>query len=451
MPDAAAPPLAAAPGRAEPAPRCHDVLGIGFGPANLSLAIAFEEEGHELDARFLEARPGPSWQSAMMLDGSDIQNHPVRDLVSLRNPRSRYSFINYLFENGRLLEHLNVPLEFPLRKDYARYVSWAATHFSSQVDYGTHVTGVAVERDAEDRRVYAVTTSTGQVHRGRSLVIGTGRAPYVPEPFDAVDSPRVFHLTRYLPALERLAELDVAHDGDRTPLSVVVIGGSQSAVELTLDLARRFPRATVTMLVRSLTLRLKDTSPFSEEGYFPGFTDYYYRAPRERKDAIDSYMRLTNYSSADGDVLRELYRLIYEQRLDGDQRVFVSGSRQVRSLDVREDGVHLAVEELNTGEREEHRADFVVLATGFRDLGPAAHQERVPALMREVADGFAFDEHGYLSVGQDYEVRPVESDTPALFLNGLCESSHGIGDAGSFSLLSLRAKIIADGLRKRLS
>ncbi len=222
-------------------------------------------------------------------------------------------------------------------------------------------------------------------------------------------------------------------------------------MELTLDLARRFPRATVTTLVRSLTLRLKDTSPFSEEGYFPGFTDYYYRAPRERKDAIDSYMRLTNYSSADGDVLRELYRLIYEQRLDEDQRVFVSGSRQVRSLEVREDGVHLAVEELNTGEREEHRADFVVLATGFRDLGPGAHQERVPALMREVADGFAFDEHGYLSVGQDYEVRPVEPDTPALFLNGLCESSHGIGDAGSFSLLSLRAKVIADGLRKRLS
>ena len=40
---------------------------------------------------------------------------------------------------------------------------------------------------------------------------------------------------------------------------------------------------------------------------------------------------------------------------------------------------------------------------------------------------------------------------PALFLNGLCESSHGIGDAGSFSLLSLRAKTIAESLRKQLS
>ncbi|MFJ5708428.1 lysine N(6)-hydroxylase/L-ornithine N(5)-oxygenase family protein [Streptomyces sp. NPDC093105] len=424
--------------------RCHDVLGIGFGPANLALAIALEEEGHDLDIRFLEARPGPSWQSAMMLDGSDIQNHPVRDLVSLRNPRSRYSFINYLFENGRLLDHLNLPMEFPLRKEYAQYVTWAAGHFDRLVDYGTHVTGVTLGRDAEDRPRYTVTTSAGETLQARVLVVGTGRAPFVPEPFDAVDSPRVFHLTRYLPALRELEEAGVV------PRRVTVVGGSQSAVELTLDLARRYPRAEVTTLVRSLTLREKDTSPFSEEGYFPGFTDYYYGASRERKDAIDRFMRLTNYSSADGDVLRELYRLIYEQRLDGEQRVFVSGSRQVRSLEVGEDGVRMRVDELNTGESEVHEADFVVLATGFRDLGPAAHQERVPALMRGVAEEFAFDAHGYLAVGPDYEVRPVAPGTPPLFLNGLCESSHGIGDAGSFSLLSLRAKVIAESLRKRL-
>jgi len=429
---------------------CHDVLGIGFGPANLALAIALEEEGHDLDVRFLEARPGPSWQSAMMLDGSDIQNHPVRDLVSLRNPRSRYSFINYLFENGRLLEHLNLPMEFPLRKEYAQYVTWAAGHFSGLVDYDVHVTGVAVDRDAEGRALYTVTTSTGATHQARALVIGTGRAPFIPEPFDTVDSPRIFHLTRYLPALRELEEMGVAGPGDRSPRAVTVIGGSQSAVELTLELARRFPDARVTTLVRSLTLREKDSSPFSEEGYFPGFTDYYYRASRERKDAIDSYMRLTNYSSADGDVLRELYRLIYEQRLDGDQKVFVSGSRQVRAIEVREDGVRLSVDELNTGESEEHQADFVVLATGFRDLGPAAHQQRVPALMDGVADDFVFDSHGYLAVGPDYEVQPLGAGTPALFLNGLCESTHGIGDAGSFSLLSLRAKVIAEGLRKRL-
>ena len=424
------------------------MIGIGFGPANIALAVALEEKGYDLDVRFVESRPAPSWQAAMMLDGSDIQNHPVRDLVSLRNPRSRYSFINFLFENGRLLDHLNVPMEFPLRKEYAQYVSWVAGLVPAQVDYGVRVVGVERTTDDAGEPCYEVTTSDGGTLLGRALVVGTGRSPFVPEPFDTVDSPRVFHLTDYLPALERLDTL-TAQDGG--PRSVTVVGGSQSAVELTLDLARRYPRAQVRTLVRSLTLRQKDTSPFSEEGYFPEFTDYYYRAPRERKDAIDSFMRLTNYSSADGDVLRELYRLVYEQRIDGDQRVFVRGSRQVRTVDADERGVRLRVEELNTGEVEELETDAVVLATGFRDLGPGPHQERVPALVRSVADDFRFDDHGYLEVEPHYEVRPRDARTPALFLNGLCESTHGIGDAGSFSLLSLRAELIAENLWKRLA
>lgn len=424
------------------------MIGIGFGPANIALAVALEEKGYDLDVRFVESRPAPSWQAAMMLDGSDIQNHPVRDLVSLRNPRSRYSFINFLFENGRLLDHLNVPMEFPLRKEYAQYVSWVAGLVPAQVDYGVRVVGVERTTDDAGEPCYEVTTSDGGTLLGRALVVGTGRSPFVPEPFDTVDSPRVFHLTDYLPALERLDTL-TAQDGG--PRSVTVVGGSQSAVELTLDLARRYPRAQVRTLVRSLTLRQKDTSPFSEEGYFPEFTDYYYRAPRERKDAIDSFMRLTNYSSADGDVLRELYRLVYEQRIDGDQRVFVRGSRQVRTVDADERGVRLRVEELNTGEVEELETDAVVLATGFRDLGPGPHQERVPALVRSVADDFRFDDQGYLEVEPHYEVRPRDARTPALFLNGLCESTHGIGDAGSFSLLSLRAELIAENLWKRLA
>jgi len=93
-----------------------DVVGVGFGPANLALAIAIEEAPIATAARFLEAQADPLWQGGMLLAGSNIQNHPCRDLVSLRNPRSRYSFINYLFEHGRLIDHLNLPMEFPLRK-----------------------------------------------------------------------------------------------------------------------------------------------------------------------------------------------------------------------------------------------------------------------------------------------------------------------------------------------
>jgi L-ornithine N5-oxygenase len=419
---------------------CYDVLGIGFGPANLSLAIAVEEDAPGLRVRFLEAQRDPVWQGGMMLDGSNIQNHPSRDLVSLRNPRSRYSFLNYLFENNRLIEHLNLPVEFPLRKEYAQYVRWVTEQFADVVDFGTRVTGVRATAHRGEP-AYEVTAADGRRVYGRSLVLAPGRTPYVPSPFDTANPARVVHLTEYLYRLRRL---------ESPPRAVAVIGGSQSAVELTLDLAKRFPAARIVNYVRSYGLRLKDTSPFSEEGYFPVFTEYYFNASRTAKARLDSYLRATNYSSADEDVLHELYVLIYEQRLDGDQRVYVHGNREVTAVADTASGVRLRVEDANTGHTHDDEVDLVVLATGFRDLGPDVHQERFPALLSGVIDGFRFDD-GHLMVNVDYSLRAVDPTNAPLFLNGLCESSHGIGDSGSFSLLSLRAGTILDALRKKLA
>jgi L-ornithine N5-monooxygenase len=73
-----------------------DVLGIGFGPANIALAIALEECGSGNSVRFIERRSNPTWHPDMLLDGADIQNNPLRDFVTPRNPRSRYTFVNYL-------------------------------------------------------------------------------------------------------------------------------------------------------------------------------------------------------------------------------------------------------------------------------------------------------------------------------------------------------------------
>lgn len=429
-----------APQPAELAEDHFNVLGIGFGPANLSLAIALEEAGSGLRARFLEAQADPVWQGGMMLNGSNIQNHPCRDLVSLRNPRSRYSFLNFLFENDRLIEHLNLPAEFPLRKEYAQYIRWVTGQFSHMVDLSCRAERVVLAEHG-GLPCYQVTTSGGRAVRADSLVMAPGRAPYLPPPFDQVRSPRVFHLTEYL---YRLGELGAP------PGRVAVIGGSQSAVELTLDLARRFPGAEVVTYMRTFGLRLKDTSPFSEEGFFPGFTGYYYKADRAGKRALDAFMRPTNYSSVDDDVLRELYLLIYEQKLDGPARVTVAGNRQVTAVEAAADRVRLQIREVHAGRAERDEVDLVVLATGFRDLGPGPAQEPYPALLSDVIGNFRFDADGYLVVNEDYSLEPEAPGTPPVFLNGLCESSHGIGDSGSFSLLSLRAATIGDSLSKRL-
>lgn len=423
-----------------------DIVGIGFGPANIALAIALEERNAELSVLFLEKSCEPGWQAAMLLDGSDIQNNPLRDLVTPRNPRSRYSFTNFLFEQGRLFEYLNLGIEYPLRKEYAQYVSWVARQFARQVCYREEVRHLSTVT-IDGSMYFSITTAAGRIFYARSVVAAPGRTPLIPEVFRETEGERVFHLTQYAPMLKRLKL------GSGQGKRAGVVGGSQSAVEIVLDLAAQFPEMEIVNIQRSFGFSLKDTSPFSDHVYFPEHVDYYFNASQESKASIDAQLRRTNYSSADGDVIHQLYLTIYEQKLDGRSQIHILNNRRVNAVNLRKDGLAMQVEEIHKGQHELIELDFAVLATGFRNLGPAEDQELIPPLLLPLQSYLAKGPHGVLKVSRDYRLLSANPDDPLppLYLNGLCETTHGMGDAGSFSLLSLRGELIARSVSDALT
>ncbi|WP_050778067.1 SidA/IucD/PvdA family monooxygenase [Micromonospora sp. ATCC 39149] len=134
--------------------------------------------------------------AAMMPDGADIQNHPVSDLVTPRNPRSRYTFVNFLHEQGRLSKYLNLPVDRPLRKEYARYIQWVAETVPADVDYGRNVTAIRFAGSGAEVR-----TTDGGSYLGRPVVVAPGRSPYLPTVFDGVPFPRAVHTSRFLPGI----------------------------------------------------------------------------------------------------------------------------------------------------------------------------------------------------------------------------------------------------------
>ncbi len=426
--------------------KIYDIVGVGFGPANLALAIALEEMGYQGSVRFVEKCASTAWHPGLMLSGSDIQNHPVRALVSLRNPRSRYSFINYLHEANRPLEFLNLPLHFPLRKDYARYVAWVAEHFRHLVDFQRPVTALDLyEQDGQP--LWRTETAGGEVYWSRSLVVGTGRTPRVPELYQSHIGPRVFHATQYLP---RLAALNSA---ESAPRRIGVLGASQTAVELMLDLADRFPDSEIVCICRSYGFRLKDTSPFSERAFLPEFVDYYYEVGHRAQNALNDQLSPTNYSSADQDVIEKLYAKMYEERIDGRDRIKLINNTDVRAIATTDSDVSLELEEVHLGTRSELDLDVLIMATGFRNFGTEAGAEPYPRLLESFVSQLKFHPEGYIHLARDYALEPSTGRSkhlPPIYLNGLCERSHGLGDAGSFSLLSLRSDTIAKSLISRL-
>ena len=128
--------------------QCDDVVGVGFGPANLALAIAIEEHNAEcaprerISAQFFEKQDRFAWHPGMLLDGATMQIAFPKDLVTFRNPQSGYSFFSYLFEQGRLVDFVNHQTFFPTRHEFNDYLCWAARRVDADVQYGTAVEAV---------------------------------------------------------------------------------------------------------------------------------------------------------------------------------------------------------------------------------------------------------------------------------------------------------------------
>src|SRR5688572_28554058 len=138
------------------APLIHDLIGIGFGPSNVAMAIALSEHnarvgGEEaVTAHFFEQQPRFGWHRGMLIDDATMQVSFLKDLVTLRNPASEFSFLCYLKSKGRLVDFINHKQLFPSRVEFHDYLQWAAERVTGYAEYDREVTAVRpVVRDGE--------------------------------------------------------------------------------------------------------------------------------------------------------------------------------------------------------------------------------------------------------------------------------------------------------------
>lgn len=417
----------------------HDLIGIGFGPSNIALIIALEEQGLRDGTLFLEARREPSWQPGMVLSGTDIQHNPLRDFVTPRNPASPYGFLSYLKAKGRLLDFLNLDAPYPPRSEYEGYLKWVADQFSDNVVYDCRVDAISrVRVDGEE--VIRITAGDTD-YLARNVSLATGRSANIPAVFAPFLGPRVAHLNSYLDAAGRWMDEGVRH--------VTVVGGSQSAIEIVLDLLNRDDDLRVCSLSRSFGFKQKDLSPFTERIYMPDFVDYFYDASTESQQQMSRELWRSNYGAADHDVIQALNMIQYEQLVLGEKRLQIAFNRRVDCVQASSRGGYvISVTDVHARKASSIYTDAIVLATGFRNFGQGDAREAMLPMMDGLRPHCRFREDGGVGVNRDYSLqfnddRPGQ---PRVFLNGLCEASHGFGDAGSFSLLWLRSSIIAESL-----
>uniref|UniRef100_A0AAU2K2X0 L-lysine N6-monooxygenase MbtG n=1 Tax=Streptomyces sp. NBC_00049 TaxID=2903617 RepID=A0AAU2K2X0_9ACTN len=411
------------------------VLAIGAGPANLALAVAIEESGSvELadGTLLLEQSPDIKWQRDLLMPWARSQVSFLKDLVTLRNPCSRFSFLNFLHSQGRLDEFVNLGTFHPFRWEFSDYLQWVATSLDRvQIRYGARAAQVdpVCEADGSVSGWNVLLTDGDRIHC-RDLVIGGGRDARVPEVFSGLPGERIIHSAQYRTRITRIPKDD--------PVRVVVVGGAQSAAEMFFALHENLPSSRITMVVRSIGLQNYQSSKFVNELFFPSFVDEFYDSPAEVRSQLLDEMRFTNYAGLAPPFLDELYTMLYRQKMVGPQRSEVRAMTEVTGARVEDGEVVLDLRDRLSGKIEPLRCDLVVLGTGF--------DTRKPALVRDLAARVGLDE---VSVSRNYRVDLGDSAWGAVYLQGVNEETHGIADS-LISVLAQRSHdILGDLLARR--
>ncbi|MFJ7627036.1 lysine N(6)-hydroxylase/L-ornithine N(5)-oxygenase family protein [Streptomyces sp. NPDC097595] len=427
----------ARPGDAAPV---HDLIGIGFGPSNVAMAIAISEHNarsgtrEAVTAQFFEQQPAFGWHRGMLIDDATMQVSFLKDLVTLRNPASEFSFLCYLKSRGRLIDFINHKNLFPLRVEFHDYFEWAASQVDDLVSYDHEVVGVTQVVEDGVVEYLDVTVRSGEgltVHRARNLVIGTGLRPLVPEGVERGD--RVWHNSELL---TRVGELD-----GTSPSRFVVVGAGQSAAENVAYLHRRFPGAEICAVFSRYGYSPADDSSFANKIFDPDAVDEFYAAPENVKRRLMDYHGNTNYSVVDIDLIDDLYRQMYQEKVLGTERLRFLNVSRLTAAEETPDTVRATVKSLVTGEETVLDADVVVFATGYSPADPLG-------LLGEAAEYCLRDEEGRVRVERDYRIATDPALNCGIYLQGGTEHTHGITSA-LLSNTAIRVGEILDSLLDR--
>ncbi|GAP73948.1 siderophore biosynthesis protein, monooxygenase [Pseudoalteromonas sp. SW0106-04] len=360
--------------------KVYDFIAIGLGPFNLSLAC-LSDPIEQLDALFLEQRPCFDWHPGLMLDGVTLQTPFMSDLVTLADPTSRFSFLNYAKQQGKLYQFYIRESFFLLREQYNQYCQWAASELSS-VRFGHCVRRVEFDNSQD---CYQLTVDTPEGEKRffcRHLVLGTGPSPYYP-PAVQPDAANVCHATEYL------YRRDVLNQSK----SITVVGSGQSAAEIFYDLLcdikhQNYDLQWVTRAPRFFPL---EYTKLTLEMTSPEYVDYFYQLEDATKEQLLANQR-NLYKGINSELINQIYDKLYELDVQGIQRARLFTNSEL----LKHQGESLQFKHLEQQRSFTLHSEQTVMATGFN--------YQLPDFLSGLMDELCWRDDGRFAVNRNYSI-----------------------------------------------
>lgn len=242
----------------------YDVVCIGFGTKGLALATAFADQDPRQKVLFLERGIQFSETLGYGSQENACGSGFLRDLITLRNPRSEYTFINFLHSTELLVAFTNASQMSTSRLLTAKYLSWVAEKISSLgwLSFGREAINIRPTELTPNGRVTGWTVDLRDSANGaasrvscKRLIVATGAPSRLP---DQLASPK---LSSVIVPLHNSAGLVDRVQHSRKPLHIAIVGADQEAVELFEHLLSAPGQHHVSMVVAASALRCDDVTP----------------------------------------------------------------------------------------------------------------------------------------------------------------------------------------------
>ncbi|MEV5609277.1 SidA/IucD/PvdA family monooxygenase [Streptomyces sp. NPDC052225] len=422
----------------QPTEAPRDLVGIGIGPFNLSLA-ALAHPLTELDTAFYDQRPAFHWHPGLLIDGATLQVPFLADLVTLADPTSNWTFLNYLKTRERLFPFYFAERFHIQRTEYDAYCRWVSEHlpglhFNHQVDavrWNPERTLFEVDFTQLDDQGEA--EALGRTYT-KNIALGVGTEPYVPDPLKPLaDAPTVpvIHSADYLTHRDRLLAAD----------HITVIGSGQSGAEIFLDLLRARPAGheKIHWLARTEAFAPMEYSKLGLEHFTPDYTRYFHALPEAERDRlVPAQWQL--HKGIDADTIAAIHEELYQRTLHGGwpDATLTPGVSVRTAGRVAATKVELHLEHRQQGTRSRLTTDAVVLATGYKERPLGQMLAGLdPYLRRDTAERPRIDE--------DFRLVLDESVQGAVYVQNAERHTHGVG-APDLGLAAWRSATILNTL-----
>ncbi len=413
-----------------------DFIGIGLGPFNLSLAALLQAKT-PLQYRFFEVKAQFEWHAGMQLPQSVLQVPFMADLVSMVDPTSPFSFLNYLKHQQRLYKFYFLEQSHIARQEYNHYCQWVAQQLDT-IQYQSEV--VEIVPLQQGYRVSVRHQQQLKHYTCKNLVIGSGHCAYLPDCLNDIHAqyPRqCIHSAHYLNCKPEQFVGDV-----------VVVGSGQSAAEIFQHLLQQQDAVCAKPTAAQLELHWftrgkgffpMEYTPLALEHFSPDYLKHFYHLdPAQKLQQLQGQALLHKGMSAQS--IQQIYQALYyrsiaQQPLNAHLH---SQCELVATEKLANQKIRLFFQSASVAQRFYIDTDYVIAATGYKAY--------VPTYMQKLKAVLLLDDAQRYQISFDYRLQHQANGD--IFVQNQDVFSHGVGTP-DLGLGAYRAAVIANQLADR--